>query len=321
MLAGKGVGRHCTAQHVDVGIGEKVAGPTRIRDLCALCALPGPAGRGLGGSIRCARAVGAGRGRHALHRHTEVGPGGGGGALLQVQAADHAVDVGGHMDMAQSRRAARKRRPGHFWRVGGHAVAAAHQRQHHAPAALQGLRQKQVVFGVVEVFLVEQNVQPDGARFLCGQLCDQLRMQRAAPGPAANGSDAAVVDGHHHDIGVRGPLRELQADVLHQVVDAVQRRRRTEPGHQPQQRAGQKAPLQPPPLAPVACDGQHRCAARVPGTAVVGGAGFCGLAQRGPTGWPPEVVTGKPLPVRRPAPTRIWRGGEKSLCSPVASST
>ena len=54
----------------------------------------------------------------------------------------------------------------------------------------------------------------DHARPTAGQAVDQLRVQLARPGPAAEVVDALVVDGDHRDIGVRAAVRHADAGIV-----------------------------------------------------------------------------------------------------------
>lgn len=109
------------------------------------------------------------------------------------------------MHMAQAGGSIGKGGPGQVGLVADGAIAAPQHGQHHARAAPDGVGEQQVVLGVVQVGFVEQHVHADGTRVLGGQARDQLGMQGPAPGPAADGCNAGIVDGHDHDVGVGGP--------------------------------------------------------------------------------------------------------------------
>ena len=203
VLAVQRPGRQLAAQHIDVRVGGEGRWPGGVGDERRVIALPGA-------GIRCAGRRGRAGGHrlpvcHALQRGAEVVPGGGRRAFLQVQAAHHAIAVGRHMHMAQAGGSIGKGGPGQVGLVADGAIAAPQHGQHHARTAPDGVGEQQVVLGVVQVGFVEQHVHADGTRVLGGQARDQLGMQGPAPGPAADGGDAGVVDGHDHDVGVGGP--------------------------------------------------------------------------------------------------------------------
>ena len=102
------------------------------------------------------------------------------------------------MHMAQARSGLGKERQ----RQGGAVlVQAAYHGQYHAAAVGHAFGQHQIVFGVVEIRLCQQKIQPDGLGLPRADVLDHMGMQSTAPGPAANAGQAALLHQNQHHIG------------------------------------------------------------------------------------------------------------------------
>lgn len=92
-------------------------------------------------------------------------------------------------------------------------------REYDTPAVAYGLRQHQVVFRVVEVFLAQQDVHADSAWRLRRNPVNQLGMQCAAPWPAPNCLKAGRIDGYDDDVWAGVAWIEPGNRILNQMVD------------------------------------------------------------------------------------------------------
>ena len=150
VFAVKGVRRHLTAQHVDIGVRGPLRCGAGVGNALALLLYPGLGWR-VGwrcGSHLAWRPCSAGS---ALQRHTQMRPRGVARAFLQKQIAHHAIGAQRDMHMAQRDSGLGQQRQRQIGLSGliGRAMAALHHRQHGAAAGSQGACQQNIVCRVV----------------------------------------------------------------------------------------------------------------------------------------------------------------------------
>ncbi len=177
------------------------------------------------------------------------------------QAPAHALGAGQHHQRHHQRHPRLRAGPGQRLRAdgGGHvgdpralAIGIERHRQPHVRVPRHRLGEGGVVFGAIDVGLVEQHVEGDGAGLLRGDGVDQLAVHRARPGPAAgqlvHGFEAALVDiDDHHPVRRRATGGvAAQQDIAAALVD---QRGQARPGivgqHQTGEDQRQSQPLPP----------------------------------------------------------------------------
>ena len=164
-----------------------------------------------------------------------VGP-----AFLLIKASHHAVGIHRHLGVPQSSSLAGKA----FQRGGGSALRGARDGQHYIAAFLQCSLQKQIVSGVVPVFLAEDHIHADGARLALGDALQHGGVQCTPPGPAAYAVDTVIVDGHDDNIGRGRTLVQPGRGVLNNAVETCQLPRAAEPPGHAEQESAEQQPAQ-----------------------------------------------------------------------------
>jgi hypothetical protein len=220
----KHVRGHVAAQNIDVGDGPEPLGAMREHDHFLAAVQPGAESgsggvrRGLDTASRIGPPViqpgGVTQGQREVRKHAPRK------ALTELDAAHDTVLVDRHVGVADGGGDIRQARDGkHFLQVPFVQPPQRH-RQHHAAGVAHAVREHRVVAGVVHVGFHEQHVQTDGARRLRGDAAQQLGMERAAPGPAADRREALLVDRDDDDVAGRRRCQRCACAVLQQLDGA-----------------------------------------------------------------------------------------------------